>query len=53
MGHSSIMMTNDIYTTLDPSIKAADITAIYGNLYPSYTFENNIDLKTDLKNAGV
>ncbi len=36
MGHSSIMVTNDIYTHLDPTIKKSDILSIYGDLYPSF-----------------
>jgi len=33
MGHSSIVMTQDIYTHLDPSIKRIDIINIYNTLY--------------------
>jgi len=36
LGHSSIMVTNDIYTHLDPTIKKTDILGIYGDLYPSF-----------------
>lgn len=36
LGHSSIMVTNDIYTHLDPTIKRSDILDIYGDLYPSF-----------------
>jgi len=49
LGHSSIAMTCDVYTTLDPTIKKADIIKLYKNLYPTYTFKS--DLKTDLKKA--
>ena len=35
-GHKSIMMTQDIYTTVDLTVKKSDIRAIYGNLYPDY-----------------
>jgi len=34
LGHSSIAMTQDIYTTLDPTIKRDDIINLYGNYYP-------------------
>lgn len=44
MGHSSIVITNDIYTTLDPSINKNDILKLYNNLYPSF------DPKFDPKN---
>jgi len=37
MGHSSIVMTNDIYTTLDPTITKEDIIKLYNNLYPKFT----------------
>ena len=37
MGHASIVMTNDIYTTLDPTIKKRDIIDIWGHFYPKYT----------------
>lgn len=36
MGHSSIVITNDIYTTLDPSITKEDILKLYNNLYPEF-----------------
>lgn len=36
LGHSSILVTNDIYTHLDPTIKKSDILGIYGDLYPSF-----------------
>ena len=36
MGHSSIVMTNDIYTTLDPTITKDDILKLYNNLYPNF-----------------
>lgn len=34
MGHSSIVITNDIYTSLDPTITKNDINKLYNNLYP-------------------
>lgn len=36
LGHSSIIMTNDIYTHLDPSITKNDIVKLYNNLYPEF-----------------
>ena len=36
LGHSSIVVTNDIYTHLDPTIKKEDIREIYGDLYPEF-----------------
>ncbi len=36
MGHSSIVMTNDIYTTLDPTITKKDILNLYKDLYPKF-----------------
>lgn len=36
MGHSSIVMTNDIYTTLDPNTTKEDILKLYNNLYPKF-----------------
>jgi len=36
LGHKSIVMTNDIYTTLDPSVTRRDIINIYGDLYPIF-----------------
>ena len=36
LGHSSIVMTNDIYTHLDPSITKQDIINLYNNLYPDF-----------------
>lgn len=36
MGHSSIVITNDIYTTLDPNITKKDIIKLYNNLYPNF-----------------
>lgn len=36
MGHSSIVITNDIYTTLDPSTTKNDILKLYNNLYPKF-----------------
>lgn len=34
MGHSSIVVTNDIYTHLDPTITKEDILNLYKDLYP-------------------
>ena len=36
LGHSSILVTNDIYTHLDPSITKQDIVKLYNNLYPDF-----------------
>lgn len=36
MGHYSSALTNDIYTTFDPSIKKNDIVKLYNNLYPEF-----------------
>lgn len=36
LGHASIVITNDIYTHLDPTITKQDIIKLYGNLYPNY-----------------
>lgn len=36
LGHASIVITNDIYTHLDPSITKDDILKLYGDLYPNY-----------------
>ena len=36
LGHSSIVVTNDIYTHLDPTIKKEDIIKIYDDLYPKF-----------------
>ena len=36
LGHASIVITNDIYTHLDPTITKQDILNLYGNLYPNY-----------------
>lgn len=36
LGHSSIVITNDIYTTLDPTITKEDIHKLYNNLYPQF-----------------
>ena len=36
LGHSSILVTNDIYTHLDPSITKQDIVKLYNNLYPEF-----------------
>lgn len=34
LGHASIVMTNDIYTHLDPTITREDIVELYGDWYP-------------------
>lgn len=36
LGHSSIAITNDIYTHLDPNIKKQDILNLYKDLYPKF-----------------
>ena len=36
MGHTSSVLTNDIYTHLDPTIKKEDIINIYKNWYPNF-----------------
>ena len=36
LGHSSIVITNDIYTHLDPTITKDDIIKLYGDLYPKF-----------------
>jgi len=36
LGHSSISITNDIYTHLDPNIKKQDIINLYKDLYPEF-----------------
>lgn len=36
LGHSSIVVTNDIYTHLDPTITKDDILKLYGDLYPRF-----------------
>lgn len=36
LGHSSIAITNDIYTHLDPNIKKEDILNLYKDLYPEF-----------------
>ena len=36
MGHASIVMTNDIYTTLEPNITKKDILNLYKDLYPKF-----------------
>ena len=36
LGHSSISITNDIYTHLDPNIKKEDILNLYKDLYPEF-----------------
>ena len=34
LGHASIVITNDIYTHLDPTITKNDILELYGEWYP-------------------
>lgn len=36
MGHASIVMTNDIYTTLEPNVTKNDILNLYKDLYPEF-----------------
>lgn len=36
MGHASIIITNDIYTHLDPTVTKDDIFKLYNNLYPKF-----------------
>ncbi len=36
LGHSSIVITNDIYTHITENIPKAKLLEIYGNLYPSF-----------------
>ena len=36
LGHSSIMITNDIYTHLDPNITKNNILNLYKDLYPKF-----------------
>lgn len=36
LGHSSIVVTNDIYTHLDPTISKKDILNLYKDLYPEF-----------------
>ncbi len=36
LGHSTIVITNDIYTHLDPTIKKQDILNLYRDLYPKF-----------------
>lgn len=36
MGHSSIVMTNDIYTHLNPNVTKDDILNLYKDLYPKF-----------------
>ena len=36
LGHSSSVITNDIYTHLDPTIKKEDIVNLYKGLYPCF-----------------
>lgn len=36
MGHSSSVLTNDIYTTYDPNITKNDILNLYKDLYPEF-----------------
>lgn len=36
LGHSRTEITNDVYTSLDPTITKADLIAIYGDFYPEF-----------------
>ena len=36
MGHSSSVLTNDVYTDFDPTITKEDILNLYKDLYPSF-----------------
>ncbi len=36
LGHSSIVITNDIYTDLDPNVTKQDILNLYKDLYPKF-----------------
>lgn len=36
MGHYSSKITNDVYTSFDPTIKATDIKNLYKNYYPDF-----------------
>lgn len=36
MGHASIVMTNDVYTSYDPTITKQDIINLYKDLYPKF-----------------
>lgn len=36
LGHSSIVITNDIYTHLEPNVKKEDILNLYKDLYPIF-----------------
>lgn len=36
LGHSSIVITNDIYTHLEPNLKKEDILNLYKDLYPKF-----------------
>lgn len=36
LGHSKTEITNDVYTTLDPTLTASDIRMLYGDLYPEF-----------------
>lgn len=41
MGHKDSRMTNDRYTSYDPTITRQDILAIYGELYPNFIETEN------------
>lgn len=47
LGHSSIKITNDIYTNIKENIPKAKLREIYGNLYPQFddNFDDNFDTK--------
>lgn len=36
MGHSSTKLTNDVYTSYDPTVTADDIRNLYGEFYPVF-----------------
>lgn len=36
MGHSSTKLTNDVYTSYDPTVTADDIRNLYGDFYPVF-----------------
>lgn len=42
MGHRSIKLTYETYTTLDLAVEKKDIVNIWGNLYPNYKKDENL-----------
>lgn len=36
MGHKTAKMTQDLYTTYDPTVTGEDVRKLYGDLYPSF-----------------